>query len=71
MLRLHGELIVQLAQIFATFADEILGLQAAPAGPTSATRRRLSRRLREIEKLPSRDQDELLRTIDAFLSKGA
>ena len=31
--------------------------------------RRLARRLQEIEKLPKRDQQALLRTIEAFISK--
>jgi hypothetical protein len=31
--------------------------------------RRLSRRLQAIDALPKRDQEALLRTIDAFISK--
>jgi len=34
-----------------------------------AGNRRLLRRLQQIDGLPKRDQDALLRTIDAFLSK--
>jgi hypothetical protein len=33
--------------------------------------RRLSRRLQAIDALPKRDQEALLRTIDAFISKTA
>jgi transcriptional regulator with XRE-family HTH domain len=70
-LRLHGELITQLCQIFGVSADEILGLQPSPPSPASPARRRLSRRLQEIDKLPRRDQEALLRTIDAFLGKAS
>jgi hypothetical protein len=31
--------------------------------------RRLLRRLKELDQLPKRDQDAVMRTIDAFLSK--
>jgi len=33
--------------------------------------RKVLRRLEQIENLPRRDQDALLRTIDAFLAKSA
>jgi len=33
--------------------------------------RRLLRRIQQIDNLPKRDQEALLRTIDAFLSKAA
>jgi hypothetical protein len=34
-----------------------------------ATKSRLNRRLQAIEQLPKRDQEALLRTIDAFVSR--
>ena len=67
-LRLHGELIVELARILSVSADEILGLGESK-GPTAPTNRRLLRRLQELDSLPRRDQQALLRTIDAFLRK--
>jgi transcriptional regulator with XRE-family HTH domain len=68
-LRLHGELILQLNQILGVSADELLGLQ--PTKTEGAVKnRRLARRLQQIEKLPRRDQQAILRTIDAFLAKG-
>lgn len=67
-LRLHGELIVELARILTVSADELLGLgQSKDVQPTK--NRRLLRRLQELEGLPRRDQQALLRTIDAFLRK--
>jgi transcriptional regulator with XRE-family HTH domain len=68
-LRIHGELLVKLARILKVSADEILGLAESP--PSRAPRdRRLLRRLQEIDKLSKRDREALLRTLDAFLSKG-
>ena len=67
-LRLHGELLVQLARILKVSADEILGLEKSP--PARAPRdRRLLRRLQDLDKLSKRDRGALMRTLDAFLSK--
>jgi len=69
-LRLHGQLIVQLARLLRVSADELLGLEKAKGrGPVK--NRRLLRRLQQLEKLPKRDQQALLRTIDAFLAKAS
>ena len=67
---LDSERIVQLAQILGVSADEILGLEK-PSMMTVASikNRRLYRQLQSIDKLPKRDQDALLRTIDAFMLK--
>lgn len=69
-LRLHGQLIVQLAGILGVSADELLGLEKPRTG-SAAPNRRLLRRLQQLEKLPKRDQQALLRTIDAFLAKAS
>ena len=65
-LRLHGELIVKLSGILGVSAEELLGLKAAPSNG-ALKNRRLVRRLQAIERLPRRDQQALLRTIDRFL----
>ena len=67
---LNSERIVQLAQSLGVSADEILGLEK-PSRMTVASikNRRLYRQLQSIDKLPKRDQDALLRTIDAFMLK--
>lgn len=73
-LRLHGELIVRVAEILSVSADELLGLTEAKNASkrgNGAKNRRLLRRIEQIETLPKRDQEALLRTIDAFLSKSA
>jgi transcriptional regulator with XRE-family HTH domain len=65
-LRLHGQLIVKLTQILGVSSEELLGLRASPSNG-SIKNRRLLRRLQEIDRLPRRDQQALLRTIDRFL----
>ena len=70
-IRLPADVVVQIARIVGVSTDELLGLKdAAPrAGSSSPGSRRLYRRLKDIERLPRRDQQALLRTIEAFLSK--
>jgi len=68
ILRLNAELILRLTEILKVSSDELLGIGAARAR-VGAGNRRIARRLEEIERLPRRDQEALLRTIDAFLSK--
>lgn len=65
-LRLHGELIVKLSDILGVSSEELLGLKKAPSNG-ALKNRRLLRRLQAIERLPRRDQQALLRTIDRFL----
>jgi len=69
-LRLNPEMTVRLAQALGVSTDELLGLQPTKANGRQPSRKVL-RRLEQIENLPRRDQDALLRTIDAFLSKSA
>jgi len=69
-LRLHGQLIVQLTRLLRVSADELLGLEPTKTnGPVK--NRRLHRQLQQLEKLPRRDQQALLRTLDAFLRKAS
>jgi transcriptional regulator with XRE-family HTH domain len=70
VIRLPADVVVQIAQILAASTDELLGVKAAASvSNTGIKNRRLYRRMQEIEKLPRRDQDALLRTIEAFISK--
>jgi transcriptional regulator with XRE-family HTH domain len=68
-IRIHGALIAALAKLLGASADELLGLGAIKANG-HATDRRFLRRLEKIGKLSRRDQQVLLRNLDAFL-KGA
>lgn len=61
-------LLVQLAGALKLSVDELLGVTGGSKA-LRAPNRRVLRRLEKIEQLPKRDQDALLRTIDAFLSK--
>lgn len=70
-LRLHGELIAKLAAILAVSADEILGLTPLIDRTGALKNRKLHRRLQQLDRLPQRDQQALLRTIDAFLAKAS
>lgn len=65
-LRLHGQLIITLTDILSVTSEELLGLKKLASNGTIRNRR-LLRRLQEIERLPRRDQQALLRTIDRFL----
>ena len=72
--RLPADVLAQIARILATSTDELAGIKAAQAAAGTASpikNRRLYRRMQQIEQLPRRDQDALLRTIEAFISKTA
>jgi len=68
-LRLHGQLIVELTKILGVSADELLGIEATRKATSPTGSRRLLRRVQELDRLPKRDQQAVLRTIDAFLVK--
>ena len=72
-LLLHGELIVRFATVLRVSSDDILGLQRGRAARTApavpAVDKSLARRLAQLQALPRRDRDALLRTLDAFLLK--
>lgn len=69
--RLNSEIILQLTGILRVSADELLGLREAKSRTGRGGNRRLARRLEQIEQLTRRDQEALIRTIDAFLSKAS
>ena len=72
VIRLPADVVVQIAKVLGASTDELLGIKAAtPAGVSPIKNRRLYRRMQQIEQLPRRDQDALLRTIEAFISKTA
>ena len=69
-LRLHGALLVRLAEVLKTTPDEILAVKKARAnGEDQTLDRRFVRRLRKLDKLSAHEKKLLLGTIDAFLSK--
>jgi transcriptional regulator with XRE-family HTH domain len=68
VIRIPADVVIQLAEILKVSADELLGIKTSSTGK-GIQNRRLNRRLAAIEKLDKRDQEALLRTIDAFVSK--
>ena len=69
-LRLHGALLIRLAQVLQTTPDEILGAHATAAAEAfPVIDRRFLRRLKHVDKLSRHQKRLLLGTIDAFLSK--
>lgn len=68
-LRPYADVVVRFAQALEVSTDELLGLAAPPKERTELPNSRLRRRLQKIDALPKRDQDALIRTIDAFLGK--
>lgn len=70
VIRIPADVVIQLAAVLNVSSDELLGLKGSDA-TKGIQNRRLSRRLVAIEKLNKRDQEALLRTIDAFVSKAS
>jgi len=69
-LRLHGALLVRMAEVLKTTPDEILVVkEIRPNDDEHAVDRRFLRRLKKVGKLSAHDKKLLLGTIDAFLSK--
>jgi transcriptional regulator with XRE-family HTH domain len=66
-LRPYADVVARLAGALSVSTDELLGLQPTKSDGLGHNRRFL-RRLKAVSKLPKRDQDTLLRTIDAFLA---
>jgi transcriptional regulator with XRE-family HTH domain len=71
VIRLPTDALVQVAEMLGISTDELLGMKTLARAATSSNsikNRHLFRRMQEIEKLPRRDQEALLRTIEAFIS---
>lgn len=68
VIRIPADVVIQLAAVLNVSSDELLGLKGSDT-TKGIQNRRLNRRLVAIEKLNKRDQEALLRTIDAFVSK--
>jgi len=70
-LRLHADIIVELTKILDVSADEFLGIDEADRKPSSIRDHRLAQRLGQIEQLPKRDRDALMRTVSAYLDRAS
>jgi len=69
VIRIPADVVLAIAKVLDVSTDELLGLKREPRNSAGVKNRRLSRRLQAIDALPKRDQEALLRTIDAFISK--
>ncbi len=67
--RMHGALIAAFAKLLKASADEILGLTKLKKNGI-VKERRILRLVQEIDTLPRRDKDALIKTIQKYL-KGA
>lgn len=70
VVRIHGSLVVGLATTLRVSTDELLGIKTLNGHGEEPYDRRFLRRLQKVSRLSRRDQQVLLRNIDAFL-KGA
>jgi transcriptional regulator with XRE-family HTH domain len=68
-LRPYADVVARFARALDVSTDELLGIAKADKKNGASLNRRLLRRLQLIDRLPKRDQDALLRTIDAFIGK--
>jgi len=64
--RPHSDVLSRLAAALQVSADELLGLKKSEK--PAPLNRRFLRRLQAVDQLPKRDQEALLRSIDAFLA---
>ena len=64
-IRPHIEMAVRLARALEVSVDELLG--ASPPHSTALKNQRFLRRLKQLETLPKRDQDALVRMMDSFI----
>ncbi len=68
-LRIHAELLCQLADLLDVTPNDILGYESGKNGTSIKIPRRLQKRLSTFDKLSKRDRDSLIRLMDAFLEK--
>jgi transcriptional regulator with XRE-family HTH domain len=68
-LRVHAELLCQLSEIFDVTPNDLLGYEPDKNATSTAIPRRIQKRLANFDKLPKKDQDSLIRVLDAILEK--
>lgn len=66
-LRPYADVVARFAVALGVSSDELLGIVPAKSNGV-VKNRRFARRLDQVDRLPKRDQEALLRTIDAFLA---
>ncbi len=66
-LRLHGEVILKLADVLQVSADEILGMESQNKKDDSTCSLRIMKRVKKIESLPQFKQKIILQMIDGYI----
>ncbi len=64
--RLYDEILARLATVLECTTDMILGLKAIPNSET-APQLKITRRIKELEKLPEIKQKAILKTLDDLI----
>jgi transcriptional regulator with XRE-family HTH domain len=67
--RIHAELLCQLADILDVTPNDLLGYAPDKNAASISIPRRLQKRLANFDRLPKKDQDSLIRVLDAILEK--
>jgi hypothetical protein len=70
-LRLHGELILKVAEILDVSANELLGLDTKAAPKKRGPQSQLEKQMAAIASLPRKEQQQLLAVVEAFISQHA
>lgn len=70
-LRLHGELILKVAEILDVSANELLGLDAKAVPKKRGPQSQLEKQMAAIASLPRKEQQQLLAVVEAFISQHA
>ena len=70
-LRPYADVVARFAEVLGTTTDALIGATPVAKLVSPALNKRFARRRKAIDKLPKRDQDALIRTIDAFLGKAS
>ena len=70
-LRLHGELILRVAEILDVSANELLGLDTKAAPKKRGPQSQLEKQMAAIASLPRKEQQQLLAVVEAFISQHA
>jgi transcriptional regulator with XRE-family HTH domain len=65
------QILPTLAEVLGVSVDVLLGTERSPKRKPPAVNQRLLAKLRKIESLPKRDQQTIMRTIEAFLGKAS
>jgi len=70
-LRLHGELILKVAEILNVSADELLGREEPSPRKKPGPQSQLEKQMQAIANLPRKEQQQLLAVVEAFISQHA